>query len=281
MIRNFGNFATSQPIFFESFIMMSSMDEPKIIFESRDFVAVVKPAGLLVHRVRVSAAKMRSGRMDEARRTEATLADLLVARYPEMARVGDDPAYRPGIVHRLDKETSGVMVVVRTQEAFERLKALFQSHAMKKTYLALVVGVPDPAKGTIDRPIGIRNGTLKRSVHVKQMAKEAVTDYEVKEKSGIPNAGPEEDGYALVEARPRTGRTHQIRVHLASIGHPIVGDRLYGGKRAVEPGAFGNAPRLMLHAASLEWDDGAGNGFAFEAPPPDDFNQVIHSVFHR
>ena len=270
------------------------MEEPKIIFESRDFVAVVKPAGLLVHRVRVGAAKARARKVDEARRAETTLADWLVGHYPEMAKVGDDPEYRPGIVHRLDKETSGVMVAVRTQEAFERLKALFQSHAMEKTYLALVAGVPDPAKGTIDRPIGIKNGTLKRSVHVKQMAKEAVTDYEVKRKFRVPNAksqikskhqGSAVDDfetYALVEARPRTGRTHQIRVHLASIGHPIVGDGLYGGKRAANlGGAFGTAPRLMLHAASIEWDDGSGNGFAFEAPLPDDFDQVIHSVSHR
>lgn len=250
------------------------MDEPKIIFENRDFVAVVKPAGLLVHRVRVGAAKERAGRVDEARRAEPTLAGWLTARYPEMAAVGDDPEYRPGIVHRLDKETSGVMIAVRTQEAFARLKALFQAHAMKKTYLALTAGVPEPTEGVIDRPIGIKNGTLKRSVHVATNAKPAVTEYLVKERYGSVSgdAGPVRGACALVEARPRTGRTHQIRVHLASIGHPILGDRLYGGKRA------GDAPRLMLHAASLEWDDGEGNGFGFEAPLPSDFITVIHSV---
>ncbi len=243
-----------------------SSSEPQIIFENPDFVAVVKPAGLLVHRVRVGAAKERAGNVDESRRNEPTLAGWLAARYPEMAQVGDDPEYRPGIVHRLDKETSGIMIAARTQSSFAHLKELFQAHAMKKSYLALTAGTPDPAEGTIDRPIGIRNGTLKRSVHVATMAKDAVTEYAVKERF----AG---GAYALVEARPRTGRTHQIRVHLASIGHPILGDRLYGGTRAAHA-----APRLMLHAASLEWDDGAGRRFSFEAPLPADFLQVIHSI---
>ena len=191
------------------------MDEPEVIFENADFVAVVKPAGLLVHRVRVGKAKERARKVDEARRAEPTLADWLVRRFPEMATVGDDPEYRPGIVHRLDKETSGVMIAARTQAAFERLKRLFQAHAMKKTYLALVAGVPEPERGTIDRPIGIKNGTLKRSVHVKTMAKDAVTDYAVKKIYRAADNGrdlrargsPAADGAYAPD--PRSSREHR------------------------------------------------------------------------
>jgi 23S rRNA pseudouridine1911/1915/1917 synthase len=247
---------------------MSENDEPKLIFKNSDFIVVEKPAGLLVHRVRVSSAR-RSRAIDEARRSEPTLAEWVVARYPEIAKVGDDPAFRPGIVHRLDKETSGVMVVARNQKAFEWLKAAFASRAMKKSYAALVTGVPVPAKGIIDRPIGMKAGSLKRSVHAATMAKAAVTEYKTKE---IMNDG----AYALLEVRPHTGRTHQIRVHLASIGHPIVGDPLYAAKASRPPSA-----RLMLHAASLEFTDPAGTRFAFEAPLPADFIRVIHSVKSR
>ncbi len=248
------------------------MMEPEVIFEDKDLVAVDKPAGLMVHAVRVNDDRHPSRarrRGDEERRKEPTLTAWLVSRYPEMKAVGDDPVMRPGIVHRLDKATSGVMVAARTQAAFERLKRLFQEHRMRKTYLALVHGVPKNKKGTIDAPIGITAGSLRRSVHSPKMAKSAVTEYEVVESS--------DDGqYALLRVRPKTGRTHQIRVHLASIGHPIVGDPLYGGRRA-RRGADGHAvpSRLMLHAASLEFTGADGGRYEFEAPLPPEF-QVIH-----
>ncbi len=248
------------------------MMEPEVIFEDKDLVAVDKPAGLMVHAVRVNDDRHPSRgrrRGDEEGRKEPTLTAWLVARYPEMKAVGDDPVMRPGIVHRLDKATSGVMVAARTQAAFERLKMLFQEHRMRKTYLALVRGVPKNKKGTIDAPIGITAGSLRRSVHSSKMAKPAVTEYEVVEASN--------DGqYALLRVRPKTGRTHQIRVHLASIGHPIVGDPLYGGRRA-RLSANGHAvpSRLMLHAASLGFTDADGGRYEFEAPLPPEF-QVIH-----
>ena len=155
------------------------------------------------------------------------------------------------------------MVVPRNQKTFEYLKNLFQARQIQKTYLALVQGTLKDNKGVIDRPIGIKNGTLKRSIHVEKMAKPAVTEYAV---MGVF----ERDGatYSLVEAYPKTGRTHQIRVHLASIGHPIVGDKIYGSKH--QP-AF--ASRLMLHAKSLSFSDGHGKRLAFEAPLPRDFVQ--------
>ncbi len=248
------------------------MTEPKLIFENSDFVAIDKPAGLMVHAARVNEGRHPSrGRLrgDEEKGKEPTLVDWLLARYPEMKTVGDDPETRPGIVHRLDKATSGVMVVARTQGAFERLKRLFQEHRMRKTYFALVRGVPKNKKGTIDAPIGITTGSLRRSIHSSKMAKPAVTDYEAVKVSG-------DRQYALLRVRPKTGRTHQIRVHLAGIGHPIVGDPLYGGRRgrrAVR--GEGAPPRLMLHAASLAFTDADGGHYEFEAPLPPEFS-VIH-----
>jgi 23S rRNA pseudouridine1911/1915/1917 synthase len=250
------------------------MSEPEIIFENDDFVVVNKPAGLVVH-----AARINAQRRERAGAVEPTLVDWLVERYPKIKTVGDDPALRPGIVHRLDKATSGVMIVAKTQASFEQLKKLFQEHRMRKTYYALVHGVPKNMKGTIDAPIGIKNGSLKRSIHSSKMAKSAVTEYavvRVLEKN-------DKEQYALLKVTPLTGRTHQIRVHLASIGHPIVGDALYGkkasrGKAARHARATTTAavtvisvPRLMLHAAVLMFSDGSGNSFEFEAPLPLDF----------
>lgn len=233
------------------------MQEPQVIFENADLIVVDKPSGLMVHGVRLSSKR----RIDETRSNQPTLVDWLVERYPEIRVVGDEPALRPGIVHRLDKDTSGVMLVARTQASFEYLKSLFQKHEIKKTYEALVFGVPKKEHDIINAAIGIKNGTLKRSVNVSKMAKEAITEYRVVKKYNVENVEKDvEEEYALLEVKPQTGRTHQIRVHLASIGHPIVGDRLYGKK--VQP-AF--ATRLMLHAVSIGFISMNGDRFEFEA----------------
>jgi 23S rRNA pseudouridine1911/1915/1917 synthase len=234
------------------------MSEPEIIFENDDFLVINKPAGLMVHGVRVSDKRRADAvRAGAARATEPTLVDWLLARYPKIKNVGDEPTLRPGIVHRLDKATSGVMLVAKTQASFERLKKLFQEHRMRKTYFAVVWGVPKKPQGTIDAPIGIKNGSLKRSIHSSKMAKPAMTEYTVVKDLG---------DCALLRVNPKTGRTHQIRVHLASIGHPIVGDALYGKKAKATA-----APRLMLHAAALAFSDDRGNSFEFEAPLPSEF----------
>jgi 23S rRNA pseudouridine1911/1915/1917 synthase len=226
--------------------------EPEVIFENSDFIVINKPSGLMVHAVRVNSKK----RLDEVRSKEPTLVDWLLGRYPEIASVGDEPLLRPGIVHRLDKDTSGVMIIARTQPSFEYLKSLFQKHEIKKTYEALVLGVPKKEHDIIDAPIGIKNGTLKRSINASKMAKEAITEYRVIKKYKLKDS---EEEFALLEVKPQTGRTHQIRVHLASIGHPIVGDRLYGKK---------NQPpfvtRLMLHALAIEFIGMTGARFDFE-----------------
>lgn len=212
----------------------------------------------MVHGVRVSSKR----HVDAARAADPTLVDWLRVRYPGIKEVGDDPVLRPGIVHRLDKATSGVMLIAKTQASFEFLKKLFQEHRIKKVYFALVFGVPKNKEGVIDAPIGIKNGSLKRSIHASKMAKSAITEYSVVEKI----IRSEKEEYTFLKVSPKTGRTHQIRVHMASIGHPIVGDAMYG-KKTQPPFAH----RLMLHAASLEFSDDAGNRFVFEAPLPSEF----------
>jgi 23S rRNA pseudouridine1911/1915/1917 synthase len=243
------------------------MPEPEIIFENDDFVVVNKPAGLVVHAARVNARR-RERANDAPRAAEPTLVDWLVKRYPKIKTVGDDPDLRPGIVHRLDKATSGVMIVAKTQASFEQLKKLFQEHRMQKTYYALVHGVPKNKKGTIDAPIGIKNGSLKRSIHSLKMAKPAVTEYSVMRI--MARSDGDKEPYALLKVNPLTGRTHQIRVHLASIGHPIVGDLVYG-KKSSRSASTATPQRLMLHAAALVFSDDAGNRFEFEVPLPSDF----------
>jgi len=232
------------------------MTEPKIIYEDKGFLVLNKPAGLQVH-----AAKIARGAGD-AREQEPTLVDWFVKNYPEVKTVGDDPELRPGIVHRLDKATSGIMVVARDQKTFQYLKSLFQSHEIKKTYLATVIGQPKEKQGVIDVPIGIKSGTLKRSVRSAKMAKAAITDYKVLKTFVRDGADGKEAKFSLLEVSPKTGRTHQIRVHLASIGHPVVGDHLYGPKK--QPAWAG---RLMLHALSIEFTAEDGKRMKFEAEP--------------
>jgi len=242
------------------------MLEPKILYEDENFLAIDKPAGLMVHPARIAP-----GKKSKNTAPEPTFVDWLLANRPEVKTVGDDPATRPGIVHRLDKETSGVMLIAKTQAYFEYLKSLFQKHEIRKTYYAIVRGVPAPRKGIIDAPIGIVNGTLKRSVRSKKMRKEAVTEYGVVKEWGEGGSGYER--FSLLEVHPRTGRTHQIRVHLASIGHPILGDKLYGPK----PTPSNQLPitRLMLHAAAIEFTAKNGSTIRIESesklstvPPP-------------
>ncbi|MDP3953464.1 MAG: RNA pseudouridine synthase [bacterium] len=221
--------------------------EPKIIYENKDVAVINKPAGLLVH--------------DDGKGSEETLVDWLRVNFPEVATVGDDPAERPGIVHRLDKDTSGIMLIPRTQAYFEYLKDLFQQKRIKKTYWAVVKGSPRKDEGVISSPISIKPGTIKRTTHGGKMTKEAVTSFRVLRRL---------DGYCLIEASPKTGRTHQIRVHLASIGSPVLGDTLYGSKKNKE-----EVPRQMLHARGIEFQLEPGKSVRLVADPPDDFQDAL------
>lgn len=261
------------------------MSDPKIIYEDKNFLAVDKPAGLLVHVTRNVKHKIHTRAAQKIHHSafrgpekEFTLADWLVERYPEISQVGDPSMdagqanLRPGIVHRLDRETSGVMVVARNQDYFEYLKSLFQKHLMKKIYLALVFGEVTPKKGRIEKPIGLKNGTIKRRIESGRMIKEAITDYRLKRVFKITSKKPTDQDtlFSLVEVEPKTGRTHQIRVHLKSIGHPIVGDKLYGPRTQPEW-----ATRLMLHSLSLEFPLREGQRFQVSSEPPAEYSEII------
>jgi len=240
---------------------MNEKVEPVLIYESPNFLVLNKPAGLLMHKV-----KMKGGEL----RQEDTLADWVVKKYPEVKEVGDDPESRPGIVHRLDKDTSGVIVIARNQNYFEYLKSLFQNKNIIKKYTALVYGEIKDDKGEIAKPIGIKSGTVKRTVYGGKMIKEAITEYKVIKRY---------EGYTLAEAHPRTGRTHQIRVHLAAIGHPIVGDNLYGGKKEKKSDIV--AERQFLHAGILEFEASPGELVSFSAPLPDDLISVLGKLSEK
>jgi len=214
----------------------------KVLYKDPEFLVIDKPAGVLTHASKVSGIKYQVLR-------EKTVVDFLLKNYPEVKNVGDDPKIRPGIVHRLDKDVSGLMMVARTQRAFDYFKEQFQEQRVKKTYQAIVSGVPKERSGTIDKPIGLKPDTIKRTVHIKgaKMIKEAVTKYRVVEIM---------DDRALLEVQPLTGRTHQIRVHLASIGHPVVGDKMYGSKKQDD--------ELALRAVGLEFVDPNGKKLRIE-----------------
>ncbi len=237
------------------------MDEPKIIYKDKDFLAIDKSAGILVHGV---AKKSDS---------ETTLVDWLLKNYPEIKGVGDEPEMRPGIVHRLDKDTSGVMLAARNQKAFDYLKKLFGNREIKKTYLALVFGKVNPPAGgkigIINKSIKIKSGTIKRTVWKGKDEKTAVTEYEVIKLLKLKvNKGNQ--GFSLLRIFPKTGRTHQIRVHLASIGHSIVGDSLYGFKK----NNFG-LKRQFLHAESIEFTDISGKRVKIESDLPEELSNFL------
>ncbi|HYL04454.1 MAG TPA: RluA family pseudouridine synthase [Thermoanaerobaculia bacterium] len=243
--------------------------EVSVIHEDTDMVVLDKPAGLTVH--------------PGAGRATGTLVHLLLARYPEMAGVGGPG--RPGIVHRLDKGTSGVMAVARNPAAYQRLSRAFASRAVTKRYLAIVYGRPAGETGVVDAPIG-RHRERRREMTVRADGRPARTGYRVlAARSGI----------ALLELDLATGRTHQIRVHLKSIGHPLVGDPVYGEARwhglpRTAQAPLRDFPRPALHAWRLALPppggadtagagpESAGSRQRFEAPVPEDLRRLWQEV---
>lgn len=222
--------------------------EVAVVHVDADVIVVDKPAGLVVH----PGAGHRSG----------TLVQGLLARFPELAGVGD-PA-RPGIVHRLDRGTSGLLVVARSSRAYTSLVAQLASRRVERVYVALVWGHPDAPEGVVDAPIGraLRDRTR---MTVAEGGRAARTRYRVLA------AYREPAPVSLLECRLETGRTHQIRVHLAAIGHPLVGDERYRGARA--PLRIG---RPFLHAAELTFDHPAtGARVRFASPLPPELASVL------
>jgi len=202
---------------------------------------------------------------------ELTLVDFIIEKYPEIKNIGDlstsSGQTRPGIVHRLDKDTSGVILVARNQKYFGYLKNLFQTRQIKKIYLALVSGKLEPKQGIIEKPISFKTGSVKRTVWKGKDAKPAITEYKVKKYFNF-----DRQDYSLVEAFPKTGRTHQIRIHFSSIGHPIIGDQLYGSKKLF------NLDRQFLHAQSIEFTTENGERIKIETDLPDELKEIIDSL---
>lgn len=218
-----------------------------VLFEDAQVVVVNKPTGLVVH--------PGSGR------ATGTLAAGLLHRYPDLEGVGADDRW--GLVHRLDKDTSGAILVARTQPAFDTLTSELRRREITRTYTALVEGRMGAPTGTIDAPIG-RDPTQPTRRAVTHGGKHARTHYEVTRYYS-------EDDASLLEVRLETGRTHQIRVHLAAIDHPVAGDRVYGATRKDL-----GAPRTFLHASSLEFTHPeSGERVGIEAPLPTDLTTVL------
>ncbi|MEA2006821.1 MAG: RluA family pseudouridine synthase [Patescibacteria group bacterium] len=204
----------------------------KIVFENEDFVIIDKPAGISVH--------------PSQNEPSQTLANGLLEKYPQIKNVGDDPI-RPGIVHRLDKETSGLLVATLNKESFEIFKKMFKKHQIQKTYIALCWGHLKQKEGSIKSFIGrSRSNSLRQSTSANRNnlsnPKEAITFFEVVK---------EMKDTSLVKLKPKTGRMHQLRVHLHSIGHPIVGDKKYATKLVKTKNS--TFDRHLLHAAWLSF----------------------------
>jgi len=227
----------------------------EVVFADDDVVVVDKPAGLVVH----PGPGHRTG----------TLVHGLVARFPDIASlpgaVGSDPE-RPGIVHRLDRGTSGLMVVARTAEAYHSLVGQLSRRDVSRDYRALVLGTVEGASGLVDAPIG-RSVSSPTRMAVSRKGKVARTRYHVDRRFTEPAPT------TLVTASLETGRTHQIRVHLTAIGHPLVGDDVYGQGRSL-PGAVITRP--FLHASSLTFiHPGTGQPVSWTSPLPDDLQQQL------
>jgi len=221
--------------------------EVEVRFADDDVVVVAKPAGLVVH----PGAGHASG----------TLVNGLLARFPGIESVGD-PA-RPGVVHRLDRDTSGLLMVARSARAYDSLVAQLASRSVERVYAALVWGRLSSARGMIDAPIG-RSGARRTRMAVRDEGKAARTEYKVVEAFELPVC-------SLVECTLETGRTHQIRVHLSAIGHPVVGDGTYGGARDQIP-----LPRPFLHAGTLGFDHPVtGERLRFVEPLPSELAEVL------
>ena len=231
-----------------------------VVHEDAHLVVIDKPAGLVVH----PGAGTASG----------TLVNALLHHVRDLSGIGG--VLRPGIVHRLDRGTSGLMVVAKSDAAHQGLAAQFASRSVEKQYLAVVHGVPSPRSGTIDAPIG-RHPVQRKKMSVSASGGRAARSSYVVEEAL--------DGASLLRVRIHTGRTHQIRVHVASLGHPIVGDETYGGSRtpssasAAARAAIAEFPRPALHAAALAFDHPVtGARLSLVAPLPDDISRLLAAI---
>ncbi|MFH1946949.1 MAG: RluA family pseudouridine synthase [Candidatus Magasanikbacteria bacterium] len=237
----------------------------KIIKEETNYLVVEKPAGMLVHPTEAFEPN--------------TLTDFLKEKYPEIKKVGDAPNIRPGIVHRLDKEASGLLVIARTQKMFEHLKKQFQKREVEKEYGVLVYGQIQKEHNLIDFDIdrGVDGKMASRpkidslklkNVGKEQVGRESLTEFWVEE---------ELSRFSFLKVKIHTGRTHQIRVHMFAFGHPVVGDTLYFNKKLIKK-TEKKLGRLFLHARKLCFEDLKGEKVCFESELPSELKNYLNGL---
>ena len=239
-----------------------------ILYEDADCIVINKAPGVTVH----PAAGHWSG----------TLVNALLHHCPDLEGIGG--VRRPGIVHRLDKDTSGVMIVAKNMLAYQGLVLQFKNRTVEKEYVALAWGKMMPDKGVIDRPIGRHRSDRKKmsSIHFSQRSRKALTEWTVEQRFAFAGA-TSRVALSLLRLRPHTGRTHQLRVHLADSGYPLVGDRAYGKQRKsakqTDDPVLESFPRQALHAETLVVSHvRTGERTKFIAPLPDDFDQLLRHL---
>ena len=235
---------------------------PKVIFKCDEYLVIEKPAGLLVHETKISR--------------EPTLVDWLTKKFPEIVKVADteslrrgDHTFRPGIVHRLDREVAGVMIVARTQSAFDHLKQQFKDHKVTKEYVALVYGDISQDEGSINFEISRKTDKGIMAAHPFNSGKgrPALTKFEVTQR--FTNA-------ALVKIKLETGRTNQIRVHFNALNHPLVGDKVY--KQNKFSNSSIKSDNILLFARELKFVDPNGEEKTFSAEMPEYFTAVLNKL---
>jgi 23S rRNA pseudouridine1911/1915/1917 synthase len=236
-----------------------------IVYEDADLAVINKPAGMMVH--------AGSGATEDAR-NRGTLVNALLHRFGRLSEVGGEQ--RPGIVHRLDKATSGLIVVAKNDESHRKLAAQFARRQVKKTYIALVHGWMKQDRGTISSSISRDRVRRTRMTTRRSGGREAITHYTVQKRFDSKYGK-----FTLLELQIDTGRTHQIRVHLASLGHPVVGDRLYGAPREIrgKDNATLSLSRNFLHALKLNFQQPRiGKPLSFSAPLPAELEDFVGQI---
>jgi 23S rRNA pseudouridine1911/1915/1917 synthase len=241
----------------------------KILYEDPGILAIEKPSGISVH--------------SDGRTKEKTLTEWILKNYPRMKNVGEDEVYeyknekieikKPGIVHRLDRDTSGVLLLAKNQKAYELLKSQFQNREIKKTYIAIVSGNLKNERGVINRPIGRSPKDFRRysaGRGARGEMREAITQYRVLSRFFDKRGNK----FTYMELHPKTGRTHQLRVHMKYLNHPIVCDALYNPDNPYPKGIS----RMALHAKSIEFTNLKGDKVKVESKVPEEFGKLQKQV---
>lgn len=235
----------------------------KILYEDSNILVIDKPSGVVVH--------------PDGRTKEKTISDWVVEHYPKLKGVGEPITFdgqaldRPGIVHRLDRETSGVLVIVKNVKTFAHFKKQFMDRQIKKVYHAIVSGFLKNDNGIINKPIGRSPSDFRRRLAgrgARGELREAITEYKVLKRFTDKKG----EKFSYIEVMPKTGRTHQIRVHMKYINHPIVCDKLYAPKNMCPK----ELSRLALHAKSIEFKDLKNKTIKVESPLPPEFKKILN-----